>query len=160
MLQPGDEKWIGQVMSPMAFNLVDGRVFVAANGEREDGPEVKYVDASGPDAPRPMPQDEIEALALDLKRGEHRSNIATSFEDYLVVFSSVSSSGRVSGLSSVGDQINLELKVWAEWGRNMFVQFEQAKSAADVKLSKVPEAPKWHPHYAALKREIARLNQL
>jgi hypothetical protein len=158
MLQRGDEKWISQVMSPMAFKLVDGRVFVAANGEREDGPEVKYVDASGPDAPRPMPQAEIEALVLDLKRGEHRSNIATDFEDQLALLNSVYSSGQTLGYSPVGEKPDSAYKAWAEWGRNVFAQFDQARTASDVRLPRLPDAPKWHPHVEVLREEIERLN--
>jgi hypothetical protein len=110
MLQPGDEKWIGQAVSPLAFKLKEGRVFVAANGEREDGPEVNYVDVTSPKAPKRMTQDAIEAIVLDLKQGEHRSNIATSFEDHLVLLNAVYLNGQTLGLSTHGDQADLELK--------------------------------------------------
>jgi hypothetical protein len=159
MLQPGDEKWIGQVVSPLAFKLIDGRVFVASNGEREDGPTVKYVDASGPDAPRPMPQDEIEALAMDLKKGEHRSGVVASFEDYLAVLGCVYSNGQILGYSPSGERADDAFKARAAWGREVFAQIDQAKTAADVRMPRLPDAPKWYPHYELLQAEIVRLNR-
>jgi hypothetical protein len=159
MLQRGDEKWIGQAIGPFSFKLVDGRVLVAANGERVDGPEVRYVDASSPDAPRPMKQDAIESLAIELKKGEHRSEIAEAFTEQLALLNVVYMTGQSLGLSAVDERPDKEFKAWTDWGTNVFGQIEVAKTAKDVSLPNLPNAPSWYPDIDVLRAEIARINK-
>jgi hypothetical protein len=154
MLQPSDEPYIAQVVSPFEFKLINGSVIVMTPGhlvrEEQDQTgttrQVAYV--------FPLSQTEIERRVAELKTIEHRSAIATHFTDYLVLLDNV----LVQGMrrSDVGTTPNdQELLPWLEWREKIQAQFDAAKSAVDVVIPPYPVFPSWYCQSEGL-RELAK----
>lgn len=156
MLQDGDKEWIAQAVAPLAFRLKGGVVFVAAKAEREDGSSVEFVEAGTPGSILPFSQAKIKEIVVALKKGAHRSKMAESFADELSCLDSVLFESQSSGRSMPDGKPDKELTAWYAWGNEVTERFDQALSAADVKLPPFPEVPSWHSHAEELRAAIER----
>jgi hypothetical protein len=157
MLQLGDEKWIKDVVSPLAFKLQDGRVLVAANGERFDDPNVNYIEAGLPKSIFPVSQQRIEELVTQLKRDAHRSRLALSFADALTVYDSVVLESQRLGISGHGEKPDQDLVAWVEGCSETFARIDRANSSDDVKLPDFPPVPRWQRRRDQLHVAIDRI---
>jgi hypothetical protein len=146
MLQPSDEPYIKQIVSPLDFKLEDGRVTIivpddmVAEERDENGKIVlrKYVS--------PLTQDEIERRVDAYKRIDGQAAIASHFIDHLTMLESVliqhyQRTGNDQFDAPTGDK---EFDAWLEWRHAALDSFATATKPADVKLPMYPNFPAWH----------------
>jgi hypothetical protein len=159
MLQPSDEPYIKQIVSPLDFKLEDGRVTIivpddmVAEERDENGKLVlkKYVS--------PLTEDEIERRVDALKRMDRQAAMFGYFVDNLTVLESVlirhcQRTGNDQFDELTGDK---EFDLWLKWRHTVLDLFASAKSPEEIKLPPYPDFPSWHAQDVYLQELALRM---
>jgi hypothetical protein len=159
MLQPSDEIYIGRVVMPNKFKLVNGQVIV----EIPDGLAYESRDDEGRKVRKPFQspfsQEFIEKRVNDMKRLEKRAAMAANFSDQMALLDEVLRQTRQRTNSDTTEDFRDDPEVgpWLNWRDDMLNQCEKAAKIKDVKPPKWPKFPKEHSHSDGAKEFAKRI---
>jgi hypothetical protein len=157
MLQPSDEIYIGRVVMPNKFKLVNGQVIV----EIPDGLAYESRDDEGRKVRKPFQspfsQEFIEKRVNDMKRLEKRAEMAANFPDEMALLDEVLRQTRQRKNSDDLEDARTDPEIgpWLAWRDEMLAQCEKVAKLKDVKRPKWPKFPKEHRHNSD-SRELAK----
>jgi hypothetical protein len=161
MLQLSDTTYIKQVISPLSFKLVDGRVEIEIPAGLVTEVRDKMGKVTSVPYKFPMSQQEIEAKVLALKRIERIAAMAAHFGPHLSVLNSVAlqSSQRFGSWNGRTGNGFDPSDPWQKWQVEFEAQLEKAIRPEQVVIQPFPLLPAWYQNRENLKDVAEKLGQ-